>query len=236
MLIIPAVDIKDGACVRLLRGDPMKKTVYSDDPVQMAITWAAKGARRIHVVDLDGALGGKPVHLEIAAKIKKATDCVVEFGGGLRDLKTVEKALKLGIDKVILSTAALHDSDWVLDEVREKPDRFIVGIDSMHGVPATEGWKQGSDLTTMDAIKKMELIGFREVIFTDILRDGTLEGPNVPAVRDVISKTKMKVYASGGVSKLEDVKALKSVPGVAGVIIGKALYDGRVTLEDCLRV
>ena len=235
MLIIPAIDIKDGACVRLVRGDPKKKTVYSEDPVEMATSWAKKGAKRIHVVDLDGALEGSPRHLQIAAKIKKATDCVIEFGGGLRVRRFIEEAFNLGIDKLILGTAALEDSEWVMDAVKERPNGFIAGIDALRDVPATSGWKKGSELTTEEAFQKMEALGFQEVIYTDILRDGTLEGPNLSAIQDLASKTKMKFYASGGVSKIEDVKGLDSIARVAGVIIGKALYDGRVTFEECLK-
>lgn len=236
MLIIPAIDIKDGHCVRLVRGDPMKKTVYSEDPVQTAKTWASKGAKRIHVVDLDGAFSGRPEHLETAAKMKKETGCEIEFGGGLRDRETVKKALDLEIDKVILGTAALESLSWVKDLVKAEPRRFIVGIDSMHNVAATSGWKKGSEMTTEEALKVMEAVGFRETIFTDILRDGTLEGPNLAAVQAVVKKTGMKVFASGGVSKLEDLKALKKIKGLAGVVVGKALYDGQITLEDGLKI
>ncbi|OGR88788.1 MAG: 1-(5-phosphoribosyl)-5-[(5-phosphoribosylamino)methylideneamino]imidazole-4-carboxamide isomerase [Elusimicrobia bacterium RIFCSPLOWO2_01_FULL_60_11] len=236
MTIIPAVDIKDGACVRLVHGDPLKKTVYSEDPVEAARIWAKKGAKRIHVVDLDGAFGGRPKHLSIAGEIKKATGCVVEFGGGVRSVDTAEEAFALGIDKVVLGTAALEDTGWIQSAIAKRPDGFIAGIDSIRDVPATAGWKKGSEFTTEEALKKMEELGFREVIFTDILRDGTLEGPNLDAIRGLVSKTRMRMIASGGVSKLEDVKALKSIPGVEGVIIGKALYDGRVTLEECLKI
>lgn len=236
MLIIPAVDIKDGACVRLVHGDPLKKTVYSQNPVEAAINWARKGAKRIHVVDLDGAFGGRPKYLSVAAEIKKATGCVVEFGGGVRSPETAEEAFALGIDKLVLGTAALEDSGWVKSALAKRPDGFIAGIDSVRNVAATAGWKNGSEFTTEEAFLKMESLGFREIIFTDILRDGALEGPNLDAIRDLASKTKMKLIASGGVSKIEDVQAIKSIPGVEGVIIGKALYDGRVTLEECLKV
>jgi len=235
-MIIPAVDIKDGECVRLVHGDPLKKTVYSKDPVEAAKGWAKKGAKRIHVVDLDGAFGGKPKYLKIAGEIKKATGCIVEFGGGIRDMKTVDEAFALGIDKLVLGTAAVENSDWVKVAVSKKPDGFIAGIDSLHNVPATAGWKKGSELTTEEAVAKMETLGFKEIIFTDILRDGTLEGPNLESIKAIAAKTKMKLIASGGVSKIEDIKALKAIKGVTGVIVGKALYDGRVTLEECLKI
>jgi phosphoribosylformimino-5-aminoimidazole carboxamide ribotide isomerase len=235
VLIIPAVDIKGGACVRLVQGNPLKKTVYSQDPVEAARTWAKKGAQRIHVVDLDGAFGGRPKYVSVAAEIKKATGCVVEFGGGLRNLKAVEEAFALGIDKLVLGTAALEDSGWIQPALAKRPDGFIAGIDSLRNVAATAGWKKESEFTTEEAFQKMEALGFREIIFTDILRDGALEGPNLDAIRELASKTQMKLIASGGVSKIEDVHALKSIPGVEGVIIGKALYDGRLTLEECLK-
>ncbi len=236
MIIIPAIDIKDGACVRLVHGDLNKKTVYSNDPVEMARSWAKKGATRIHIVDLDGAFEGRSKYLETAGKIKNETGCIIEFGGGVRDTETVETAFALGIDKLVLGTAAIEKSDWAQEMIQKRPDGFIAGIDSVKNVAATAGWKQGSKFTTEEALKKMESMGFREVIFTDILRDGTLQGPNLDAIREALTKSKMKFIASGGVSNIEDVKALKKISGVEGVIIGKALYDGRVTLEECLKI
>ncbi len=161
---------------------------------------------------------------------------MIEFGGGVRDTQTVETAFSMGIDMLVLGTAAIEKSEWAQEMIQKYPGRFIAGIDSVKNVAATAGWKQGSKFTTEEALKKMESMGFREVIFTDISRDGTLEGPNLDAIREALTKTKMKFIASGGVSNIEDVKALKKIPGVAGVIIGKALYDGRVTLEECLKI
>ena len=236
MFVIPAVDIRGGSCVRLLRGDPEQETVYSSDPVKTARDWAAQGATRIHVIDLDGAFGGRAVHLDLAGRMKKETRCQIQFGGGIRDEETVKKALDLGIDKLILGTSALADPSWVESAISKDPERWIVSLDCRDGRVAVKGWKEGTSVTLDQALDKMEAIGFKETVYTDIGRDGTLEGPNLDSVRGVVSKTRMKVFASGGVSGLEDVKALQAIPGLAGVVIGKALYAGKVSLEDCLRL
>lgn len=234
MLIIPAIDIRGGACVRLTRGDPNQATVYSDDPVEMSRLWAGKGAKRLHVVDLEGAFSGKSQYLDLAAEMKRATGCEIEFGGGLRHAETVRKAFALGIDKVILGTAAVNEADWVNELLEEHPDRFIVGLDARNNHVTREGWQEEASFSVDQALEHMEAMGFRETIFTDISKDGTLEGPNFDSIRRVIAKTRMGVYASGGVSSLEDVRKLKAIPGVRGVVIGKALYAGKVKLEDCL--
>ncbi len=235
MIVIPAIDIRGGACVRLREGDPNRQTTYSDDPLAMARQWAQKGARRIHVVDLDGAFEGKAKCLELAAAMKKETLCEIEFGGGLRDAATVQKGLDLGIDKLILGTSALENPGWVKPFLQKSPDRFIVGLDARGGKVATKGWVETSPVTLEDALRRMEAVGFLETIFTDISKDGALTGPNIEAVKDLMQKTRMGVYASGGVGALGDVQKLAQVPGLRGVIIGKALYDGRVSLEDCLK-
>ncbi|OGR82968.1 MAG: 1-(5-phosphoribosyl)-5-[(5-phosphoribosylamino)methylideneamino]imidazole-4-carboxamide isomerase [Elusimicrobia bacterium RIFCSPLOWO2_01_FULL_64_13] len=234
MLIVPAVDIRNGQAVRLTRGDPEQAVVYSSDPVEAARLWVEKGAARIHVVDLDGAFAGRPKHLDLAGRIKKEIPCVLEYGGGLRDQAAVESALELGIDKLILGTSAVLGAGWVGKSIAGSPERFMVSLDARDGKVAVAGWREGTDLTVGEAVKRMEAAGFGEVVYTDISRDGTLEGPNTDSIRDVTSSTKMKVFASGGVSCIEDVRKLKAIPGLAGVIIGKALYSGAVTLEECL--
>jgi phosphoribosylformimino-5-aminoimidazole carboxamide ribotide isomerase len=236
MLIIPAIDIRGGACVRLTRGDPNQSTVYSDDPVEMARLWVGKGAKRLHVVDLEGAFSGKSQYLELAAEMKKETGCEIEFGGGLRHAETVRKAFDLGIDKVILGTAAVNEAVWVEELLEKFPDRFIVGLDARNNQITKEGWQEEGAFSIDEALRHMEDMGFRETIYTDISKDGMMEGPNFESIRRVIGRTKMGVYASGGVSSAEDVRRLKEIPGVKGVIIGKALYAGKVKLEDCLKL
>lgn len=233
MLIIPAIDLKDGACVRLVKGELQNKTVYSADPLAMARQWKAKGAQRIHVVDLDGAFSGTPRYLELAAQMRKETGCEIEFGGGLRSAAAVEKALALGIDKLILGTSALTDPSWIGPLVKKQPQRFIVGLDAKSGMVATKGWVETSQVSMPEALGRMEALGFEETIFTDISRDGAMAGPNLEAMAQVVKGTKMGVYASGGVTKLEDIKALAKISGLRGAIVGKALYDGKLQLEDC---
>ena len=236
MLIIPAIDIRGGACVRLTRGDPKQATVYSNDPVETAKIWAKKGAKRIHVVDLDGAFTGENQNLEIAGRIKKTTACEIQFGGGLRSPESAERALALGIDKLILGTAAFSGAGWVKSLLRKHREKLIVALDALEDSVALQGWRENSGLTMDAAVGEMESLGFTEALYTDINRDGTLQGANVESVEKVVQSTRMKIYASGGVMSLQDLKALKKIAGLFGVVIGKALYNGNITLEDCLSV
>lgn len=233
MLIIPAVDIRAGSCVRLVRGDPNQSTIYSSDPVQMARRWVEEGATRLHIIDLDGAWSGQPHHLEIAGKIKKELGCEIQFGGGLREKEMIKKAIDLGLDKLILGTAALDDLSWVKSALDWHADRLIVALDALNNHVTKEGWQEDIAFTVEEALAKMEALGFRETIFTDINKDGTLEGPNIEAIKKVVSRTRMNVYASGGVSCLNDIQTLKQIPGLKGVIIGKALYTGNISLKEC---
>ncbi|OGR56002.1 MAG: 1-(5-phosphoribosyl)-5-[(5-phosphoribosylamino)methylideneamino]imidazole-4-carboxamide isomerase [Elusimicrobia bacterium RIFCSPLOWO2_02_FULL_39_32] len=235
MLIIPAVDIRAGSCVRLVRGDPNQSTIYSSDPIQMARRWVEEGAKRLHIIDLDGAWSGQPHHLEIAGKIKKEVGCEIQFGGGLREKEMVKRAIDLGLDKLILGTAALDNLTWVKSALDWHADRLIVALDALNNHVTKEGWQEDIAFTVEEALAKMEAMGFQETIFTDINKDGTLEGPNLEAIKKVVSKTRMNVYASGGVSCLKDVQALKQIPGLKGVVIGKALYTGNVVLKECFQ-
>lgn len=234
MLIIPAVDIKAGSCVRLLRGNPNHVTTYSSDPVQMAKAWADQGAKRLHIIDLDGAFTGAPHHLELAGKIKKEVGCEVQFGGGLREKDVVKKALDLGIDKLILGTAALGDVSWVKSALEWHTERFMVAIDAWDNRVTIEGWKEDYPFSIEEALKRVEELGFKEVIYTDIYRDGTLEGPNFEGINKVVSQTRMNVYASGGITSIEDVKKLKGIRGLCGMVIGKALYSNRLSLREAI--
>jgi phosphoribosylformimino-5-aminoimidazole carboxamide ribotide isomerase len=236
MLIIPAIDIKAGSCVRLVQGDMKQMTVYSSDPIEIAKTWVRKGAKRLHIVDLDGALSGRPHHLSLVEEIKKETHCEIQFGGGLRDKDVVKQALDMGIEKLILGTAALDELPWIKSALEWHPERFMVAIDALKDAVAREGWQEDSTLTIIQALKKMETLGFKETIYTDISRDGTLQGPNFDSIQTVVEETRLGVYASGGISSIEDVKKLKQIHGLQGVVIGKALYAGKIKLEDCYAI
>jgi phosphoribosylformimino-5-aminoimidazole carboxamide ribotide isomerase len=235
MMVIPAVDIRYGSCVRLLRGDPSQETVYSRDPVEMAKQWFDKGAARLHVIDLDGALSGQIHHLNLAVRMKKEASVWIQFGGGIRRWEDVERVLEAGIDRIIMGTAVLKDPVLVRRAKKTYGERVMVALDVEKDQVAVEGWKEETPVTLSEAIKTVEELGVHEMIFTDISRDGTLEGPNIEYVRRVIGMTRMKVFASGGIGSLEDIQRLKTT-GAAGCIIGKALYSGALELEKALAV
>jgi len=236
MIVIPAIDLKGGLCVRLFQGNPDRATVYSDNPVEMAVQWSEKGAERIHVVNLDGALGVENKNAEILYDIKEAVKVVVQFGGGLRDLPSVRKVLERGVDRAIIGTAIFKDPLWVKEALREYPGRLLASLDALNGQVMWEGWRSGSGRGIKETIDQIEGLGFQEIIFTDISRDGALEGPNLESLQEVLGHTRMAVYASGGITCLEDIKALHSLETdkLRGCIVGKALYDGRLKLEEAI--
>jgi phosphoribosylformimino-5-aminoimidazole carboxamide ribotide isomerase len=238
MLIIPAIDIKAGSVVRLTHGDPKQETVYSSDPVEMAKRWVAQGAQRLHVVDLDGAFTGHPANLDLVYRIKDAVNVVVEFGGGLRDPDTVKKVLDRGIGRAIVGTAILKYPQWIKTTLAEYPGRLMASLDAVNGEVMIEGWQADSGHTLADVIKTIDNLGFREIVYTDIKQDGTLKGPNVKSIGEVLAMTHMGVYASGGISSLDDLKALKALEakGLKGAILGKSLYAGKINLPDALAI
>jgi phosphoribosylformimino-5-aminoimidazole carboxamide ribotide isomerase len=238
MIVVPAIDIKDGACVRLVHGDPAQKTVYSTNPAEMAEKWASLGAQRLHVVDLDGAFAGHPVNDGAIRKIVKAVKMEVQVGGGLRDLAAVERVFEAGASRAILGTVLLEDPAWIKEAVKKFPGKLVAGLDVKHGEVMVKGWKAGSGLSLPEVLHRVESMGFAELIFTDITKDGTLEGPNIQAIRDVLGRTCMAVFSSAGVSCLKDIESLKTLEaeGLKGCIVGKALYDGRLELRDALKV
>ncbi|MGM0471369.1 MAG: 1-(5-phosphoribosyl)-5-[(5-phosphoribosylamino)methylideneamino]imidazole-4-carboxamide isomerase [Bacillota bacterium] len=236
MEVIPAIDIKDGECVRLYKGDFEQKTVYGA-PLEMAQLWAEKGASRLHIVDLDGALDGQPTNLELIAQIVNKVGLPVQVGGGIRDLATIEQYLEVGVDRVIIGTAAIENPDLVLAAIDKfGADRIVVGIDAKDGYVATEGWLETSDTTAVELGQAMEERGVEQVVFTDISKDGTLSGPNLSSTKELATQTGLKVIASGGVSKLADLKDLLPLEeyGVVGVITGKALYSQSLDLEEAI--
>jgi len=238
MEIIPAIDIKDGKCVRLYKGDFEQETVYGD-PIEMALKWAEQGATRLHIVDLDGALDAKPKNLELISEIVDRVDLPVQVGGGIRDKKTIEHYLNSGIDRVIIGTAAIKNPDLVVESIAEfGADRIVVGIDAKNGQVATEGWLETSDTSAVELAKEMKEKGVKWVVYTDISRDGTMVGPNIESTKELAAETGLQVVASGGVSDIADIKDLKEVEsaGISGVITGKALYSGSLDLEEAIEV
>lgn len=233
MIIYPAIDIKDSKCVRLTQGKFDNITVYGDDPIEIAKKWENAGGRFLHTVDLDGARGKGANNRDIIKEIAKTIKIPVQTGGGIRTLSDAEELISGGIKRVILGTAALKDEQFLKDAVKEYGDKIAVGIDAKDGKVAISGWEEVSDVDAVEFAKKVEIIGVKTIIYTDIATDGMLTGPNLDAMTAMAKATKMDVIASGGIGSNEDIFNLRST-GVAGAIVGKALYTGRVNLEEVL--
>lgn len=227
----PAIDLKGGKAVRLLRGDMNQATTYADDPAQQAWSFRDAGFERLHVVDLDGAFAGKPENADAVERILKETDAKVQLGGGIRDHQTAERWLKLGVTRVILGTAAVKDPEFARRTADNFPDRVVLGLDAKNGFVATEGWDEASRLSAEEVADGFKDSPFAAIVYTDISKDGALEGPNFDATAALARSTPIPVIASGGVSSHEDLTQLAALQndGVAGAVIGKALYEGHVT-------
>ena len=238
MILYPAIDLKDGACVRLNKGEMDKARVFSDDPAAQARAFADAGCEWLHVVDLDGALAGKPVNVDAVEAILDAVDIPVQFGGGMRDLDIIGSWLDKGIARAIIGTAAVRNPDMVLKACEKFPGRIAVAVDARGGRAATDGWVETSQAQVRDMAMAFENTGVVALIYTDISRDGTLEGINAFAIETLARSTATPVIASGGVGSLADIEAIKRIEhaGVVGVIVGLALYDGRVDLAEALAV
>lgn len=233
MQIIPAVDIKGGKCVRLYQGDYNQETIFSEDPVAMAWKWQEQGARRLHIVDLDGAAGGEPKNMAIIEAIVKQTALPVQLGGGIRNETTVEKLLGIGVQRVILGTVAIEQPELVKKLCRKFSQAIIVGIDARDGLVATHGWKKDTRVTALDLAQQMALLGVTRILYTDIKRDGTLTEPNYEAIAELMDKAKLPVIAAGGISAIRHLQKLKEM-GAEGAIVGKALYTGNINLPEAL--
>lgn len=237
MQIIPAIDLLDGKCVRLYQGDYSQSEVFDENPVAVAQRWVNQGATRLHLVDLDGAKAGHPVNQPAIAAIVNAVKVPVQLGGGLRDRQSVTDVLNLGIQSAILGTVAVEHPDLVAELCQQFPDRITVGIDARDGKVATRGWLETSEVEAIDLVKQMAAAGVSAIIYTDIHRDGTLQGPNKAALRDVAIASRVPVIASGGISSTRDLLGLLALEslGVSGVIIGRALYTGAITITEAIR-
>jgi phosphoribosylformimino-5-aminoimidazole carboxamide ribotide isomerase len=233
MIIYPAIDIIDGRCVRLQQGSYSDVTIFGDSPVEMAMKWESQGAEYLHVVDLDGARSGNSENAEVIKQIASKLTIPVQLGGGIRSLDVIEKILSYGVSRVILGTSAVNDQEMLTTALKEYKDKIAVGIDAKDGMVAIHGWEKTSDFTAIDFARKVEGLGTKTIIYTDISRDGMLKGPNLVAMSEMAKSVGIEVIASGGVSCLKDILKLKST-GVRGVIVGKALYTGNVNLKEAI--
>lgn len=235
MIIYPAIDIINGKCVRLQQGSYSEVTVFGDNPVEMALKWESQGAQFLHVVDLDAARSGNTENHEVIKLIARTLKIPVQVGGGIRSLETIENLILGGLDRVILGTSAVNNQDILKAALMEYKEKIVVGIDAKDGMVAIHGWEQTSNLTAVAFAKKVEELGAKTVIYTDISRDGMLKGPNLAAMNEMAKAVGIDIIASGGVSCLKDIVDLKTT-GVSGVIVGKALYTGDLELKAAIDV
>ncbi|MBB6520371.1 1-(5-phosphoribosyl)-5-[(5-phosphoribosylamino)methylideneamino]imidazole-4-carboxamide isomerase [Pseudoteredinibacter isoporae] len=235
MLIIPAIDLKDGACVRLRQGLMEDSTVFSDDPAAMATQWVEQGCRRLHLVDLNGAFEGKPINGDVVTAIAKAhPDLPIQIGGGIRSAETIEYYLNAGVNYVIIGTKAVKEPEFVTDMCKQFAGHIIVGLDAKDGLVATDGWAEVSEVKATDLAKRFEKDGVSSIVYTDIARDGMMQGVNVEATVAMAQASSIPVIASGGVTNMEDIRALKAVSdkGICGAITGRAIYEGTLDMAE----
>jgi len=234
MEVIPAIDLKDGRCVRLFQGDFNQETVFSDDPLAMALSWQEQGAHRLHVVDLDGAIQGKPTHLDVISAIVRALDIPIQVGGGIRDIAAADAWLGVGVDRVVIGTAAVRDPDMVVEACKKHGrQRVVVSVDAKEGLVALHGWKESSNVTVLELANQMADIGVVRLLYTDIARDGALTGPDFEGNKLLAEESGLAVLASGGIASVQHIKELLPTR-VEGVIVGRALYTGAVDLAEAV--
>jgi phosphoribosylformimino-5-aminoimidazole carboxamide ribotide isomerase len=233
MEIIPAIDLRGGKCVRLYQGDYNQETVFSEDPVDTAKHWQSLGAKRLHIVDLDGAAKGMTCHFDAISSIAGAVTIPVQVGGGIRTVESIEKLLGAGVDRVILGTAAIENKEVIKKGCKRFGERIIAGVDARDGYVATRGWIESSKITAIELIKTMKDAGVGRIIYTDISRDGTLTEPNFAAIEDLLATVDVKIIAAGGISSIEHLSRLADI-GIEGAIVGRAIYTGHIDLKKAL--
>lgn len=236
MVIIPAIDLKEGRCVRLLQGKKEDATVYSDDPGATARKWESCGAKLLHVVDLDGAFTGNQANFDSIRMIRESVSMDIEVGGGIRDMERIDKLVSLGINRVILGTIAIERPDLVKEACAEYPGRVLVGIDAKNGLVAVKGWVEVTQVKAKDLALRMQDSGAAGIIYTDISKDGMMTGPNVEATREMVEALSIPVIASGGISSIADIKKLLGIGNLWGAITGKAIYSGSLDLGEAIKL
>ncbi|MCE1225044.1 MAG: 1-(5-phosphoribosyl)-5-[(5-phosphoribosylamino)methylideneamino]imidazole-4-carboxamide isomerase [Geobacteraceae bacterium] len=236
MIVIPAIDLKEGNCVRLEQGEMNRDTVFSDNPAEQALKWQEAGAELLHLVDLDGAFAGVPKNKAAIEAIIKAINIPAQLGGGIRDIATIEAYLSLGLSRVIIGTAAQRNPELVIEACKKFPGQIVVGIDAKNGMVAVQGWAELTDISAVDLARKFEDCGVAAIIYTDISRDGMMGGPNLEATKALAEAISIPVIASGGVSSLKDIENLMAIEqsGISGAITGKAIYTGAINLREAI--
>ena len=236
MLILPAIDLRGGNCVRLVKGDFKQETIYSEHPEEIALRWEEGGAEFLHVVDLDGALAGEPQNMDAIKRILQAVKIPVEVGGGIRSMESIDRLLSIGVSRVILGSVAVHKEELVQEACSAYGNRIVVGIDAKKGIVATDGWEKSGDISAVELAKKLGAFGLETIIYTDISRDGTLSGVNVTETARLARASGIKVIASGGVKSISDIEELKKreCDGIIGVIVGKSIYEGTLSLTEAI--
>ena len=233
MEIIPAIDLREGKCVRLYQGDFERETAFSDNPCGGALRWQGEGAGRLHIVDLDGAATGRLSNRDCIERILRAVEIPIQLGGGIRRMETIEEVLQLGVERVILGTAAIEEPAFVEEACLRFGERIVVSIDARDGYVSTHGWREKTRVSANGLLERMAALGVKRFIYTDILRDGTLTEPNFDAIAELLGKTHLPIIASGGISSIEHLKRLSRL-GVEGAIVGRALYSGEVVLGEAM--
>ena len=236
MLILPAIDLRGGNCVRLVKGDFKQETIYSEHPEEIALRWEEGGAEFLHVVDLDGALAGEPQNMDAIKQILQAVTIPVEVGGGIRSMESIDRLLSIGVSRVILGSVAVHKEELVQEACSAYGNRIVVGIDAKKGIVATDGWEKSGGISAVELAKKLGAFGLETIIYTDISRDGTLSGVNVTETAHLARTSGIKVIASGGMKSISDIEELKKreCDGIIGVIVGKSIYEGTLTLTEAI--
>lgn len=235
--IIPAIDIIDGKCVRLEQGDYTKGTIFCEDPIETAKNWESMGAKRIHLIDLDGAKAGQPINLEVVSKIKENISVPIQLGGGIRNMKNIAKAYSLGIDRIILGSAAVMDFDLVIEACKSFGDKIIISLDAKKGEIAIEGWTQETGISIFDLADKLIDVGVKRFIYTDIKRDGMMEGPNLEGIIALAKHIPIPLIVAGGISSYSDITMLRALSylGIEGCVIGKAIYTKKIDLAQIFK-
>ena len=236
MLILPAIDLRGGNCVRLVKGDFKQETIYGEHPEEIALRWEEGGAEFLHVVDLDGALAGEPQNMDAIKRILQAVKIPVEVGGGIRSMESIDRLLSIGVSRVILGSVAVHKEELVQEACSAYGNRIVVGIDAKKGIVATDGWEKSGGISAVELAKRLGAFGLETIIYTDISRDGTLSGVNVTETAHLARASGIKVIASGGVKSISDIEGLKKreCDGIIGVIVGKSIYEGTLSLTEAI--